>query len=367
MASDDVALLVGGRRYAGWKSIRVTLTMEGIAGGFALEVSDRWGGQAEPWPIAEGDPCRVEVSGQIVIDGYVDKRGQSVDATSRTLRYSGRDRAADLVDCSAIVEAGTVTKNNWTFYNVDVAELARKIAEPHGIRVSVAPELGAVLTRDKRVLVHPGDTCFEVIARAAGAAQVLVISDGAGGILITRGGTERAAALIEGVNIKAGSSEFDASDRFHRYLLSSQVPGTDEASGEATRIQAEARDLGVRRTNRVILIRPEKGYSRADSKRRADWEARIRAARSEKISITVQGWKQPDGKLWAINKRSLVRAPRTLGVYGDMLISQVEFSVGDGGRITQLGLVRPDAFTPEPAATVAPAEGLWKELAGGGR
>lgn len=362
----DLVLIVNGRSYAGWKSVRVTRSIESLAGSFAVDVSDRWGGQGEPWPIAEEDACRVLIDGTVVIDGYVDKRSLSATDTTRTLGYSGRDRAAALVDCSAIVEAGSVSKSKWTFHNVDVFELAKAIAKPFGVPVSVQAGLGAVLTKDAKVLVHPGDSCFEVISRAAGAAGVMVVSDAAGGIVITRAGTARATSLIEGQNVKSASVDYDASDLFHRYLISSQIPGTDEASGEATRIQAEAIDLGVRRTERVILIRPDKGYGTADSRRRADWEARIRAARAEKVSIQVLGWTQPNGTLWPLNALSRVRCPKLIGVNGDMLISQVEHSIGnDGGQVTQLSLVRPDAFTPEPTATVHAAEGAWKELAGG--
>ncbi len=362
----ELTLLVDGKRYAGWKSVRVTRSIESIAGSFALDVSDRWG-DGDPWPIAEEDGCVVDIDGIVVIDGYVDKRSLSASKDARTLSYSGRDRAAALVDCSAIVEAGTVSKSKWTFYNVDVFELATKIAEPFGIRVSLQAGLGSVLAKDKKVVVHPGDTCFEVIARVAGAAGVLVVSDAKGGIVITRGGTERATPLVEGQNILTASVEYDASDRFRRYLISSQVPGTDEASGEATRVQAEAIDQGVRRTDRVILIRPEKGYSTPDSRRRADWEARIRAARAEKVSVTVLGWKQPNGKLWPINTLTQVHAPNLIGVDGDLLISQVEHSIGDAGEVTQISLVRPDAFTPEPTATVKQSSGgRWKELDKGG-
>lgn len=82
----------------------------------------------------------------------------------------------------------------------------------------------------------------------------------------------------------------------------------------------------------------------------------------------MRGWRQSNGKLWPVNALTRVVAPITLGVDGDLLISQVDRSVDDGGgRITQLGLVRPDAFTPEPTATVAPSDGAgaWKELAKG--
>jgi len=351
----EVALIVGGRRYSGWKSIRVTRSIESIAGSFALEVSDRWGGQDQPWPIVEEDACRVEIGDEVVIDGYVDKRSLSLSASQRALSYSGRDRAAALVDCSAILK-------HWTFRNVSLADFAAVIAKPFGVRVSVQP--GLVLAKADKLVVQPGDSAFEAIQRAAKDAQVLVVSDGAGGVVITRAGSKRATSLIEGINILSALVEYDGADRYHRYVIATQMAGTDEASGETSRIQAEATDEGVRRTDRVLLIRPDKGYSVADARRRADWEARTRAARGETVTVVVQGWTQPNGTLWPINALVRVTSPG-IGVDGDMLISQVEHSIGNAGQIAQLRCVRPDAFTPEPQAATVKEPGAWKELAKG--
>lgn len=360
----DLFLVVSGRRYGGWKSIRVTRSIESIAGSFAVDVSDRWDGQTDPWPIVEEDLCRVEIDTgpptrkTVVIDGFVDKRSLSVSKDARTLTYTGRDRAAALVDCSLLVEGASVAGHKWTYRNLDIAQFATEIAAPHGIAVSVQP--GLTLKKDPLLVAHPGETGFEAIRRAAASAGVLVVSDGAGGILITRAGGTRAPNLVEGINILTASVDYDGSDRFRRYLISSQVPGTDEASGEATRVQAEATDEGVRRTSRVLLIRPDKGYNTADARRRADWEARTRAAKAEPVMISVQGWAQPDGTLWPLNAISRVKARRSIGVDGDMLISQVEYSIGEAGQVTQLHLVRPDAFEPEIQATVSGSkEGLW--------
>lgn len=355
---DGVELLVDTFRYPGWKGIRVTRSIESIAGSFSLDTSDRWG--EDPWPIMEGNACQVLIDGQIVIDGFVDKRSLSSSASSRTLGYEGRDRAAQLVDCSAIVDVGTVDKGKWTFTNIDVYELAVAITRPFGLKVSVQPGLSKLLTKNAKIVMHPGDTYFEVISRVAAAANVLVVSDGAGGILITRNGSTRATPLLEGANILAASVTYDASQRFRTYMISSQIPGTDENDGETDHVLAQATDEDVQPETRTLIIKPDKAYDATDAKKRADWEARIRAAKAEQVSVTVQGWKQPDGKLWPINALTHVRAPRLIGVDGEMLISQVEYSVGDGGKVTQLSLVRPDAFTPEPAATVKSGGGGWK-------
>lgn len=353
---DELTLVVGGLRYGGWKSVRVARSIENLAGRFDLEVSDRWGDQDKPWPIAEEDHCRVEIGEQVVILGYVDKRNPSGSATQRVLSYSGRDRAGALVDCSALL-------TKWTRYKVNLVDFVTAIAEPFGVSVSVQP--GLVIPPLPKVVVNPGDKAYEAIRRAADDAAVLLVSDSAGGIVITRHGTGRAKAIIEGQNLWRGSLAYDGTDRYYRYVILAQSAGTDEASGEAVRVRAEAFDEGVRRKDRVLVIRPEKSYSVEDARRRVDWEARIRAARAETANVSVRGWQQPNGELWPLNALVYVQSPRILGVKGDMLIASAEHTVDEGGQVTHLQLVRPDAFTPEPEARVRASGGAWKELAGG--
>lgn len=356
----NLALLVNDLRYEGWKSVRVTRSIESISGGFELEVTDRWTGQDERWPIREEDACRVEVYGEVVIDGYVDRRSLAISGDSRTTTVSGRDAAAALVDSSVVLD-------RWAFRSATVLDIARKLAEPFGLSVSL--QAGLVLPRaERKIAVNPGESAYDVIARAAAAAGVLAVSDGDGGIVLTRAGAARAAPISEGTNLLEGSVEFDASERYGRYVVVTQLAGTDTAAADATRVRAEATDEGVRRSGRVLLIQPEAGITTAYARHRADWEARVRAARAETVTATVVGWRQPGGDLWPVNALCRVTAP-SLGVGGgDMLISQVEFTLGDSGELARLSLVRPDAFTPEPRAVVkanGPASGgdeWWKNL-----
>jgi prophage tail gpP-like protein len=350
----EVQLLVDGRRYGGWTSVRITQSVETIAGSFSLDVTDRWTEAGLPWPIREEDPCQVLLDGEVVIDGYVDRRHPSFDAQQRAVAITGRDRAAILVDSSAVLD-------RWSFRNASVLDVARKVCEPFGIGVTLQAGL-TLPAPPRKMAVNPGDTAYAVIERAAAAAGVLVVSDGAGGIMITRAGTVRAAPLVEGGNLLAGELEYNAEERYGRYVVVTQSAGTDNASGGATRVRAEAVDEGVRRAERVLLVRPENGITTDYARQRADWEARVRAARAETARVSVQGWKQPNGARWPINALAAVRSP-TLGVNGDLLIAQVDYSLSAAGEVTQLSLVRPDAYTPEPAAKVRKSKGeRWKEL-----
>lgn len=355
---NDLRLLVEGFRHGGWKSLRVTQTMEGIAGSFALETTDRWGAE-ESWSILEEDECQVLIGDDVVIDGFVDKRNPAFDKSARTLSLTGRDRAAALVDNSLILA-------DWTFRNITLLDFAKTIAKKWG--VSVSAQAGLTFKKRDKIVVQPGDKAYEALAREATEEGVMLVSDGAGGIVITRGGLERAAPLVEGDNIYSGGAEYDGTDRYYRYVVMAQAADTDECNGDDARVLAEAFDEGVRRKDRELLIQPDKGYNAADAKRRADWEARIRAARSEPVNVTVQGWRQPNGKLWRVNTIAPVRASRGASVNGDMRITQVEYTVSaEGGTFANLRLMRPDAFTPEPTkakvkSPVKSGSAGWKEL-----
>lgn len=352
--ADEIELIVGGLRYAGWESIEVTRSISSMAGSFDLAVSDRWGAASKPWPIAEGSACQVAIGGEVVIDGYVSRRRISIDATSRRLSVVGRDRAAELVDCSAIV-TGAARRDG------TLEHFAAELARPHGISVSVQAGLNVPKVT---LAVQPGDSVADAILRAAGVAGVLVVSDGRGGIVLTRASTQRATALAQGANVLSATMEYSSEERFRTYRIMTQVGGFYDEGGPSMVVQADATDTGVLPSSRLIIIRPDQGLTKADALRRADWEARVRAARAETAEISVQGWRQrKGGDLWTINRITRVSVP-AVGIDGDMLISDVTYSIGAEGQIAELKLVRPDAFTPEPRAVVT--SGLWKEIAKGG-
>jgi prophage tail gpP-like protein len=351
-----ISLKVNGQRYEGWTSARVIRGIETVAGGFELSISERWGGQHKPWPIAEEDECTVAIDGAVVITGYVDKRSLAYSATEHTLAVSGRDKTGDLVDCSAVL-------SKWEFRNVDVLTLAARVASPFGVGVS-----SDVPTRPvAKLSVSPGDSAFDVIERACRMVGMLPVADGRGGILLTRAGTARAhTELREGVNILSARAEYDGSSRFRSYTALGQAQGTDELHGAAASVRGTAEDAEVKRATRTLLVRAEGNVTRAQARVRAQWEATVRAARADEVTIVVQGWTQGNGAVWPVNQIARVHSP-TIGVDGEMLISQVVYSIdNDAGTTTQLTLRRPDAFLPEPVIGRAGSKGgAWKELAGG--
>lgn len=365
--ADQLSLFVNGREFAGWKNVRVTAGIESIAGSFDLGVTDRWDGRDVPWDIVEEDECRVAINGESVIKGWVDKRTISISGEMDTLTLSGRDFTGALVDCSALLNdngSGKIKKKaTWEFANTPLLTLVKRLAEVHGISVALDPPDLQLPPPAKKLAIEPGDTMFDVIDRACKLVGVLPIADGNGGLLLMRPGAKRAHnALVQGENILSGTANYDASARFRKYVVHGQHPGSDNWFGEtAAGVSAEAQDLNVRRAARTLLIKADNAVTPAYAKARAAWEATVRAARSNSITITTTDWLQSNGAIWRRNEIVPVFAPR-LGVDGDLLISEITYSLDEtGGELTTFTLKPPDAFKPSPLLKEGADRG-WKEL-----
>lgn len=347
-----VALLVNARRYEGWRSVSVTRTIQAASGTFALEISEKWSGQTVAWPIVEEDECTVELNGASVISGWVEQRAQSINATSRTFAVSGKDKAAALVENSALLD-------RYSFKSTNALEVARAVASPFGVTVRAGA--GVDLPRLRKIAINPGETAFEVIQRVAEASGLIVVSDGQGAMTLTQAGTERAEAIVEGRNVLSASITYNAAERFASYVVLGQRPGDNNTKASGLRVRGQATDADVRRPDRVHVIRPQRAVTRADARRLADWTARNRAATAEEVSVVVQGWEQRQGGVWPLNALTATRI-ESLGIDGDLLIAGAAHTLSNSGEITTLTLVRPDAYEPSPSAVVASAE--WKQPRG---
>lgn len=336
---ERLELLVGGQLYAGWEKIGVTRAMDAAAGTFSLTVTDRWSPNSKPWEINPGDECTVRIGGETVISGFVDIVRPSYGASSHSIEVQGRDRSADMVDCSAVHEP-----DEWR--NISLTRLAEILGKPFGVTVKAEADVGAVIDLVK---LQQGETAFEALNRYAKMRKILVMPDGKGGILLTRTGTQRAAVeLVQGNNILEASGTLDVSERFSEYTVKGQGQFSEETDGETeAHVLATAKDIGVKRYRPLIVVADTEATT-ATAQERATWEANTRLGASAKGTITVQGWRQQaGGALWLPNL--LVRIRSTwMRLDGEMLIREVTFTKDGGGTKTQLGVVSPQAFEPEP-------------------
>lgn len=341
---DPVTLRINGVDWSYWKSVEITRQMDAIAGAFTIALADKWVNGAQAMPIAAGMECEVLIGKDPVIKGYIDKSSPSFSAQDHGISITGRDKSADLVDCSAVHKPG-----HWL--NQNALQLASVLAAPFGVSVTAEGDIGAPFASFK---LEQGETVFEAMDRALKQRELLACPDGAGGLVLLKvGARENDTALVQGENILSASADFDMTDRFSDYLVQGQQPGSDDVYGlAACAVHAENKDPAVIRY-RPLIIRAESNVDSASTKQRAAWECTVRAARSVSVSVTVQGFRQgkvgaSGGPLWQINALTDVDIP-FLRISQQLVTSKVTFRRDAGsGSTTILELKDPASFTPEP-------------------
>jgi prophage tail gpP-like protein len=332
----EVALEIGGKGYLGWTEIAIERAIDAMVGSFDLTLASKDKTGAEDWPIEEGAVCRVLLGGEVLITGYVDSVKRSIAAEERGIAVRGRDKAADLVDCSAIHKPGS-----WKDQKLEA--IAKALAAPFGIEIKVTGDTGA---KFKRFAVQPGETVFAAIDRMARYRGLVAYSPGDGTVLIGNPDSgARSGRIEEGVNMKLADMETDVSDRFSQYVVKGQSSGDDNRHGKAVaQVKGEAKDAGVTRY-RPLLVIGEDQTDAASARKRAEWEAAVRSGRAKRLTVTVPGWLTDEGKVWAPGARSAVKIP-SCKVEGDLLIERVAIRRNaEDGTVTELGLVPPAAWT----------------------
>lgn len=328
---------INGMVYGGWKTARIERGIEQIAGSFELGVTERWPGQDTPRQIRRGERCEVLADGETVITGWVDDARPSYADTQHDFQVSGRDATGDLVDCSAIHKSG-----QWG--NTVLDRIARDVCAPFSIPVSVETDMGKAFSS---FAIQEGETAFELIERACRMRAVLPVSDGKGGLVLTRAkDTRPVAELVEGVNILSASGEFGMKERYSQYIVKGQDRGSDDnfdTPETHSQVRAEASDSFVARYRPLIVLAESHG-PHATFKDRATWERNVRRGRSSRATVTVQGWRSADGQLWRPNTMVHLKSP-WLGVDAELLVSSVALTLDEqGGTRAELRLCGREAF-----------------------
>lgn len=334
-SSNIVTLIAGGRRHEGWTSVRATAGIECTARDFSVNVTYRWPGQAARQRVCNPlDSCVLMIGSDRVLTGYIDATPIRYDEADIAIGLSGRSKTCDLVDCSAAAAPG-----QWLGQKVEA--IATDLAKPYGITVRAETDTGAAIADHQ---VQQGETAFESIDRLLRQRQLLATDDGEGALVFIKPGALRATtSLVLGKNIKQANYPCNWQDRYSTYVCKGQGSGNDASFGtDVAAAKGTATDSAVKR-NRVLLIQQSGQADTFSCADRATHERDLRAAKSELVNYTVQGWRQADGTLWKPNM--LVRVTdNILEINRDMLITEVTYSIDSSGTLAALTVMPPEAF-----------------------
>ena len=335
--ADDIVLKIGGVVYSGWKAVSVKTMLASLTSTFDLSITERWPGQPARQSIQTGQRCEVWIGDDLVITGWIDRRRRKLNRSEYTITVSGRDVTCDLVDCSPAAKPTT-----WKNQKLD--KIVTDLIAPFGLKLKVLAPTGAAFPN---FVSDQGERVFEAIARACRMRGVMVGTDNRGNVVIfTPSQTAISGSLSEGVNIEDIDVDDDAKDRFSLYVAKGQAQGKDwTTAADAAQPKGSATDAGVTRYRPIVIIADEQATA-GGMQTRAAWEATTRAAKSQKVTVQVRGWRNADGELWTPGTLIPVNAPLS-EVQLTMMISEVELSIDDKGKVAKLILVRKEAFTVE--------------------
>jgi prophage tail gpP-like protein len=350
-AGGDVTLRVRGQVFTGWLQSDVERSIETIAGTFSVPISYDW---RKPPPVQRQDEVQVLIGNTVVITGYVLGAEPFYKANDVGLRIVGRDRAGDAVKCSALHKGG-----QWRNVRLDV--IVRDLFEPYGIAVVVDIDVGDVIADFK--LAH-GEPLLDAASRAARLRGCLIISDGAGNVLITQAGKQLSAGRIVGgwlyANDFGGGNVIEMQgqgtdeNRHSSYTAFGQSKASSQADFETARqLKAQSLDPEIRR-HTPLVINADGNTTAKDLQTLVDHTARVRRGQSYAYHYKVEGWTTGGkdakaGTPWQINQRVPV-FDDIAGYNGEeLLIVSTKFSCDlKDGRVTDMVLKPVEAYTQAP-------------------
>lgn len=348
----------------GWTEMRVTRGLDQCASEFELATTARGpASTAQRW-VKPFERCELRLGGSLLLTGHVDRIEPRLTAKDLGAAVSGRSLTADLVDCPPGTRGGQ-------FRGSTFAAIARAVAAPFGVEVVDEVPDGRPVAIGT---IEEGETAFEFLERLARQRGALLTDDPSGRLVVSLPAPRRAAVeLREGANILAVSASFDVSKRFSEYRTKGQdgVASARTAAPALVPVNGEARPGGGARPSQAALVRDaavprfrprtvnaEGGEGAASPADRARAEMAKAIAKSLVIKVTVKGYHQAPGRLWAINEEVGLRVP-TLDLSGDdFIVTEVTYGLdpkAGATTVVQLGL--PEGYARPIASPGAAARG----------
>jgi prophage tail gpP-like protein len=329
------SIVVGGRRFDDWESVWVQHRWTEQYPLFRFTAAER-DPVPELWQTLQFKPqdeCAIYLGGMLAINGVILTRQVAYDANSHGVMLQG-------VGIQWYVGRASVLDEKGNFDEMTFEQIARKVIAPFGVGIHVIGSLNA--TPFKRLQVNPGETVWDFLERLARVRGIILGSDHLGNfLLIGDHAGSLIGSLIEGVNILKCQCVIAVENMFSEYWVRAQTAASDDQHGRQASEQ-ECKVPGTAKRYSPLLTPAEQPvWNLAEVCDRASNEALWHEGTIIQATITVQGWFNPAGGLWAAGADVIVRSPMAML---DMVLKvQTATFTQDrnSGTLTMLDLVAP--------------------------
>lgn len=331
---NEIAILIDGDRFRFWTNSEINLSMDSIDS-FSLSAPFEADVQRyrETFKPLSYKPVSVYVGGELVLNGKMMNVSPSIDANSRVLSIGGYSLPGVLNDCPFPFSEYPIEYNNQ-----NLQQIAKTAADFFDIGVSFDESPGALF---EKVASEPGETVLNFLIGLAQQRGLFTSNTLEGELLFHKASNERASDTL-----KEGEA---------RYLGASPVYDAQQYYSEITGLSATKSFLDAEKytinNNLTDSFRPfvfkEKDVSGADLQEAVKAKIGRMFGKAISITVSVQGWRNNAGEIWAPNKKIKLQSPGAM-VYNetDFLIRSVSLKRGDSDTAS-LNLILPEAFSGE--------------------
>ena len=307
------------------------------ADGFELELYTKDATRL-PSVLAEGAPCSLTLGKDRVLTGQVDEFEHDISRQGISMRITGRDRAAPLVDCSAPFVS---------MREASLAQILDQVVKPLGI-TQIEIRAAQAKTR-RRVQIEPGQSAWEALLQVAEANGLWPWVEPDGRLII--GGPDYNAAPVStlimredgvGNNVQRLSVRRSIANRYSQITVLGQHGQYDNDGLDTKRshLRSVIQDETLSRRG---IFRPKVVIdSSSENQDMATTRARKLLADSRlegfEIRAVVMGHRADNGQVWNPGQRVIVRSePHGLDATYFLMARTLRLTRSDG-PITELRL-----------------------------
>lgn len=300
VGNESVSLVIGGQTHSNWEAYEIDSDLLIPADAWQFTVSAK--GMVLPSSVKSGADIQVKVGEDMVLTGRIDSIKRVLRKGVNTFQLSGRDLAAQLVDCSAPIFVRKMST---------LREIITTIVRPLGITKVRLQTTAQSATREK-INVEPGDTAWEVLRNAAEAEGLWPWFDPDGTLVV--GGPDYSTPPVavltvnsDGSNVESLTMEENTADRFSEITVLGQTHAT-KAEGGKHNLKGVAKDTGITWSRPKIVVDHETDTTLLCQERAAKLMGDSRLKGFE-LQATVKGHRinapgEPGhGRLWQPGQR----------------------------------------------------------------
>jgi prophage tail gpP-like protein len=358
-------IVVNGRNFTNWTSMRCEVRWGAVASTFMFELTEQ-----SPIPLhwyqtdlAPGAKVQVFLGDYLAITGIVLERHVSYDASMHGVRLIGESKTTDTKTSTPPLDKIGGHDNK------SLQQIASSLVEHLGIGVRTVGDVSGMPFENAHV--QPGETIITTIERYAKMRQVMIGNDAKGNLLLIgkndANTPDAAEHLAEGKNILRANAVVRDEYKYRNMVALGQQHGNDKHNGDQTTKQT-AFATGTSDRNRWMVFPAEISDDKQGLQLRVDMEKQFSEGSEIEAHISVQGWFRKEGQPWRAGDYYFVESPSLL--LNRMLgcnVCTYEQSDG-GGTTTTLTMVKPQHMNgregamlstsgnPQPSPPVAPTD-----------